>query len=220
MGRISSFEVVDRLIAKLVTRHSRIREVVVVGNSAGGQFTQRYAALSRSEDLANANGRRVKFRYLVSNPSSYLYFDAKRVSSSGTIEMPSETILNECPKYNSYGYGLDEPNAYAKRSSPAEIEARFPRRNVVYFIGNDDDDQDHPGLDTRCAADLQGPERFSRSRNYWRHLLEKFGPEALTRQTRICIESGTHNVRTILGTPCGRFYLSGTGDCPPSPCPD
>ena len=44
MGRISSFEVVDRLIAKLVTRHSRMREVVVVGNSAGGQFTQRYAA--------------------------------------------------------------------------------------------------------------------------------------------------------------------------------
>ena len=218
--RIGSFEVLDQIIFDLSARYPSIREVVIMGNSAGGQFTQRYAALSPAEDIINSKGRRIAFRYLASNPSSYLYFDNKRVSPSGRLEVPASSVVNSCSKYNTYGYGLENPNPYASRSSIADISARLLRRTVVYFIGNDDDDEDHPLLDTRCAAELQGAERFARSQNYWQHLLERFGRNVTLHQRRICVDHGTHNSRTIWGTSCGAFYISGEGSCSPSPCPE
>jgi hypothetical protein len=86
--------------------------------------------------------------------------------------------------------------SYAQHSSTAEIEARFLRRTVVYFIGIVDNDEHHPQLDTRCAAEMQGAERFERSRNYWNHLVSKFGRPTLVNQRRGCVPHGTHNSRT------------------------
>jgi pimeloyl-ACP methyl ester carboxylesterase len=217
--QISSFEATDQIILELLARYPSIRKVVVMGNSAGGQFVQRYAALSAAEDVASSNGRRIAFRYLASNPSSYLYPDDRRVWPSGRIEVPPLAVVRGCPEYNSYGYGLDHPNPYAGRSSAAEIAARMLRRNVIYFIGDDDNDENHPELDTHCGAEIQGAERFERSRNYWSYLVNKFGRAVLANQRRICIERGTHNSRTIWGTNCGSFYISGAGSCAPAPCP-
>ena len=44
-GRLSSFAVVDRLVAELsdATRFPALRRVVLVGHSAGGQFVNRYS---------------------------------------------------------------------------------------------------------------------------------------------------------------------------------
>jgi pimeloyl-ACP methyl ester carboxylesterase len=218
--RISSFEITDRVILDLLTRFPSIRDVVVVGNSAGGQFVQRYAALSAAEDKVNAGGARIRFIYVASNPSSYLYFDGTRADASGHMRVPTSAEVAGCPEYNEYGYGLDRPNAYAKQTGPADIATRFLRRSVVYFIGDDDNDENHPDLDKRCAAEMQGPERFQRSRNYWNHLMTRFGAAALERQLRFCVPRGTHNSRTIWDSACARFYISGTGACQPSRCPD
>jgi hypothetical protein len=217
--QISSFEAIDQIIFELLARYPSIHKVVLMGNSAGGQFVQRYAALSAAEDIVNAGGRRVAFRYLASNPSSYLYFDERRVSPAGRIEVPPAAMVRACPRYNTYGYGLDRPNPYAGRSSAAEIAARMLRRTVVYFIGDDDNDENHPELDTHCGAEMQGAERFERSRNYWGYLVGKFGRAVLANQRRICIEAGTHDARTIWGTSCGSFYINGAGSCAPTPCP-
>jgi pimeloyl-ACP methyl ester carboxylesterase len=216
---VSSFAATDQIILELLARYPSISKVVVMGNSAGGQFVQRYAALSATEDVVNGGGRRVAFRYLASNPSSYLYPDNRRVSPTGRIEVPPAAVVRGCPQYNSYGYGLDRPNPYAGRSSTAEITARMLRRNVIYFIGDDDNDENHPELDTNCGAEMQGAERFERSRNFWSYLVGKFGRAVLTNQRRICIERGTHDARTIWGTSCGTFYISDTGSCAPAPCP-
>jgi hypothetical protein len=218
--RISSFEVTDRIVGDLVRRYPSIREVLIVGNSGGGQFSHRYAALSRLEDDLTAAGKIIRFTYLASNPSNYLYFSAKRASASGSMAVPTAAAIRGCPTYNSYGYGLDNLNAYAKRSSLADISQRFLRRRIVFFIGNDDDDPDHPELDRNCAAELQGEQRFARSRNYWTHLQDQLRQPALANLRRICIPHGIHAGRTIWSTPCGQFYLNGTGTCQPAPCPD
>jgi hypothetical protein len=93
------------------------------------------------------------------------------------------------------------------------------RRNISYFIGDDDNDENHPELDLRCSAEIQGAERFERSRNYWTYLVATFGRGVLANQRRICIPHGTHNFRTIWGTPCGASQISGSGSCAPPPCP-
>lgn len=95
--------------------------MVLAGNSAGWQFVQRYAALSAVEDRVNAGGARVRFTYVAANPSSYLYFDATRADASGRMRIPAPADAARCPDYNSYGYGLENPNAYAGRTGAATV---------------------------------------------------------------------------------------------------
>ncbi|HKW82151.1 MAG TPA: alpha/beta hydrolase, partial [Burkholderiaceae bacterium] len=72
---ISSFEAIDAILAVLADRRHfpRLTEVVVAGHSGGGQVVQRYAVVGEPEARLAAAG--IKLRYVVANPSSYLYFD-------------------------------------------------------------------------------------------------------------------------------------------------
>ena len=56
----------DSLISHLLSNFSNLQDIVLVGNSAGGQFVNRYAAGSDQEGGG-------MIRYVVSAPSSYLY---------------------------------------------------------------------------------------------------------------------------------------------------
>ena len=57
----------------------------MTGHSAGGQVAHRYAAASRAEENFGA----VSFRYVVANPSTYLYLRAEREVDS-TFVVPDE----------------------------------------------------------------------------------------------------------------------------------
>jgi hypothetical protein len=217
--RISAFAVVDQIITELLATTPSISSVTIVGNSAGGQFAQRYAALSPVEDIINAGTRYVSFKYLVSNPSSYLYFNDKRELAPGVTAVPTTTAIENCPKFNMYGYGLENLNSYAKSSTIAEIQDRFMKRTIVYFIG-DDDNYDNGSLDTSCAAEMQGTQRFERARKYWHHLINRFGSQAMMRQVMVCIPGGVHRASSVWDTSCGRFYLNGGSSCKPVPCPE
>ncbi|HXO17682.1 MAG TPA: hypothetical protein VN909_05890, partial [Candidatus Dormibacteraeota bacterium] len=72
---ISTYDVFDAMIARLSdeTRFPRLREIVLVGHSAGGQIVQRYAVVGKAPQLDA--GARVPVHLVVSNPSSYFYFD-------------------------------------------------------------------------------------------------------------------------------------------------
>ena len=77
---IDSFTAMDRLLAALddKARFPALKEIVVAGHSAGGQYVQRYAAGNRIEPTLSA-----PVRYLVANPSSYLYLEPNRPTGSG-----------------------------------------------------------------------------------------------------------------------------------------
>ena len=86
-ARISSFEVTDRIILDLLARYpSHFREVLVVGIRRPPVY-QRYAVLSWVEDRAHSGSKPIKFSYMISNPSSYLYFYYRRASAAGRIEV-------------------------------------------------------------------------------------------------------------------------------------
>src|SRR5262249_51528255 len=56
-----------------------LKLIVVTGHSAGGQFTHRYAAATHVEKQI-----RIPMRYVVANPSTYLYLDETRLRASAT----------------------------------------------------------------------------------------------------------------------------------------
>ena len=92
---ISSYTIMDSLIAHLQTIYPNIQDIALVGNSAGGQFVNRYAAGSDQE----AEG---KIRYIVSAPSSYVYMDEYRYRE---FLFPMVWELPEnCGEYNDSKY--------------------------------------------------------------------------------------------------------------------
>ena len=104
---ISSFSLMDSLISHLLSNFSNLQDIVLIGNSAGGQFVNRYAAGSDQEGHG-------KIRYVVSAPSSYLYFDENRYNE---YQMPfSWSVPQGCTGYNDYKYGLDDLNEYMENA--------------------------------------------------------------------------------------------------------
>jgi len=168
---ISSFEVLDAILRRLAERHRfpALRHVVIAGHSGGGQVVQRYAVVTSGEPILIERG--IAIRYVVANPSSYVYFDELRPSAAETFE-PSDAT--RCPHFNDWKYGLVNAPAYAKLGvdgiSATTLEAAYARRDVVTLLGGDDCDPLHPALDTSCAANAQGRHRLERGRAYTRYM--------------------------------------------------
>jgi pimeloyl-ACP methyl ester carboxylesterase len=157
---VSAFDVIDAIVARLAdrARFPALREIVVVGHSAGGQLVQRYAVIGRGpETLARSP---VAIRFVVANPSSYLYFDATR---------PVAFDQAACPRFNHWKYGPDEPPPYVG-GSVAALETRYVARRVTYLLGMLDVDPNHPVLDKSCAAEAEGAYRLGRGLGYVAYL--------------------------------------------------
>lgn len=161
--RISSYGAVDRLIGTLADTllYPKLETVVVTGHSAGGQYTHRFAATSPAEERAPW----LRFRYIVLNPSTYLYPGPERPTGEGGFAVPDRS---GCPSYNEWHYGLEDRNTYARRLNDEGIRSRLLERDVVYMVGTADtlDAQ----LDMSCGAMLQGRHRYDRALNLLAYL--------------------------------------------------
>jgi pimeloyl-ACP methyl ester carboxylesterase len=165
---VSSFEAIDALLAMLADRHRfpKLAHVVLAGHSGGGQVMQRYAVVGQGEAALIAAG--VSVRYVVANPSSFLYFSADRPQADGSFAPPADAAA--CPGFDQWKYGWTGAPAYAQRLSAASYESRYVKRDVVYLLGGADTDPQHPALDKSCAGEAQGPYRLARGHNYVRYL--------------------------------------------------
>ena len=180
-GGVSSYAVMDQLVAALGRR-----SITLVGFSGGGQFVNRYAAVSRT----------MLERYVIVNPSSYLWF---------TPERPAP--VENCPAYNEWRYGLDGRVGEAGTGNTEEVRERYSGRAVHYLIGTADDDPRSTSLDRSCAAQAQGANREDRARNYHAHLLATFGPHIDQTQPLAFVEGVGHDARGMLASDAGRAAL-------------
>ncbi len=64
---------------------------VIAGHGMGGDFVQRYAAFGQAPDILEKEG--IGVRFIVANPSSYLYFTASRTSEAGRKLSSAKEIL-------------------------------------------------------------------------------------------------------------------------------
>lgn len=156
-GRISSFEVMNELLERVCSTSifPRIRMVVIIGHSAGGQFVNRYAAGGKGCPDPGVN-----VRYVVMNPSSYLYLTGVRASDFGGFETP-----DSCPEYDDYKYGLNDLNTYMKSVGATSIRSNLFTRQTYYLAG-EEDTSTSGSLDVSCSGNLQGVNRLQRFRNY------------------------------------------------------
>ncbi len=202
---ISAFEALDTMLAQIVTNswYPNLKTVVIAGHSAGGQFVNRYAAGNRFENLNLPPG--VHVRHVVMAPSSYVYFDNKRVVP-GTDNV-FQTPNTNSAAYNNYGYGLDNLNyAYLSPTGADGMRTNYLNRFVFYLVGSLDHLQDS-SLDTGYAAMLQGSNRYERAKIYFNHVQQYFGPAILQTQHFTLVPNVGHTGRGLMTSPPGLKYL-------------
>ena len=196
---ISSFAIMDSLVTYLLTHILDLQKIIIVGNSAGGQYVNRYAAGS------DQNGQG-KIEYVISAPSHYLYFDENRLLDY-TYPFVWDAPVG-CNQYNDYRYGLQGMNNYMSLAGIDSIRARYSRRKIKYLIGGDD----FYGT-TDCSSMAQGENRFQRSVIYYNYLQYYFGPQITENQKIAIVPDLAHNHDTIFNSTCGKFAIFESGIC-------
>lgn len=161
---VSSFQVIDDLLRSLDDRKRlpTLAGIVLAGHSGGAQLVQRYAVLNQIDGPLRRDG--VALRYVVANPSSYLYLTNERPRPDGKGYAPYERGI--CPTYNQYRYGTDKLPAYAHDAADDKLFVRYASRDVTYLLGGADNNPEHRLLDKTCGAEAQGATRLARGTAY------------------------------------------------------
>lgn len=195
---LSSFLVMDQLIATLAdkTRFPNLKDVVVTGHSAGGQFTQRYAAFGLAPNVLHG----IRVTYVPANPSSYVYFTSARPSGDGFA-----TPVGSCSEYDTYKYGLKGRKGYPAKLSTSQVAANYASRKVTIVNGGADT-FDNGDLDKDCGAMLEGKNRAARGANFLNYI-HRIAPATATTQKRIVVAGVDHDGDAIYNDPAVRAAL-------------
>ena len=178
LAPVSSFQVLDDLLRSLDDRQRlpALAGIVLAGHSGGAQLVQRYAVLNNVDGPLRRDG--LALRYVIANPSSYLYLTNERPRPDGKGYAPYERGI--CPTYNQYKYGTDKLPAYARaRRNPgcscATRRATSPARRRRQ-------QPEHRLLDKTCGAEAQGSTRLARGTAYLQYefLLASRGGKPVT----------------------------------------
>lgn len=214
---ISSFDVLDAILTRLADRQlfPHLRTVVVAGHSAGGQFVQRYAAVGHGQGPLLRQG--VHLRYVVANPSSYLYFTSDRPID---VNQRADGMTIACLKANRWGYGFDGglPSYVSQPVDPQALERDYLAQDIVYLLGTSDIDPAHHQLDRSCSAEAQGATRFDRGSRYFSYLSSR--PHGEWAQRLLEVPGIGHHSPQMLSSACGRAALFEQDGCTLKPAAD
>lgn len=210
---VSSYAVMDRLLETILqekaSRFPALKNVVLAGHSAGGQYTQRWVLLSSVPDMFDdCKSDSIHLRVIVANPRSFCWLDERRMID-GELQLPSEADIEKCPIYNEWQWGLDEggylDTPYKTRAVnavgiPALIE-RYATRDLVYLAGEEDT---IPNGD--CQDLLQGAFRRERSANFFASLSQIY--DKLIHH-RLVVQGVPHDHALMFQSPEGQLALFG-----------
>ncbi len=198
---LAAFDVFDAILKRLADKAllPNLAQVVLAGHSAGGQVVQRYSVVGRGEAALAVRG--LTLRYVVADPSSYLYFSDDR-------PMPVDPAA--CPRFDRWRYGLKGAPPYV--GDTTGMEANFAARHVVYLLGTADNDPHHPELDTSCGAEAEGPHRLARGLAYYTYLQARH-PGTLAQRVAL-VPGVAHNGAKMFGSACGLAALFDRPGCP------
>lgn len=207
-GPVSSFAALDALLAHFADRrlYPSLSTVVVIGHSAGAQLLQRYAVAGREGDALARTG--IAVRYVVANPSSYLYFDDERPNADALAG-------GACPRATEWKYGLKSAPPYVASQDVRDLETRYVARRVVYLLGQADTNPYTHFIDRSCAAMAQGPYRLARGLAYFDYL-KKRHPDDLAQQV-VEVPGVGHDGLGMFMSACGLAVLF--GQALPQSCP-
>ena len=193
---LSSFGVMDSLLGRLAPEPGPDPAVVIAGNSAGGQFVNRYAAVGRGPDALAARGLRVRF--VVANPSTYLYFGRER-----PVAVPGGAPVND------WRYGFDRAPGYVDADPRRSLE-RYLARDVTIVLGALDHDGASLLLEVSPAAMAQGANRLDRGLRYDQHVRRLARAAGQPARHRLIQLAGVgHTAADVLAAPQTRAIVFG-----------
>ncbi len=211
--RISAYTILENIISDLSEKRvfPNIKSITIIGHSAGGQLVNRFAASNTVEDT-HVRPTGIKMRYIVMNPSSYVYMSPKRAikGSMKKFTVPDAKTINSNPGYDNYGYGLTKLYAYHRHKglTREKIRQQYKRRNIIYMLGVKDAVPD-ASMSIHPSAMLQGPNRLKRGLIYYDHLIDEFGPEIKNRHKLVIIRNVGHSGRSMILSPLGAKNIIG-----------
>ena len=207
--RISAYEVVDQMLEAIVKsgHFPHLREIVVMGHSAGGQMANRYAACNVFEEQ-DAKPNDIRVKYVVMAPSSYVYFSSERPvqGSLAKFDVPE----NAEPRYNQWGYGLDNLYSYHRRNriTGDRIIENYSNKCILYLVGSKDNNPEENTLDKGVGAMLQGPNRLVRGRLYYNYLRHFYGDAIQGHQYFRIVKGAGHYGKALMTSPeCVKFVF-------------
>jgi len=137
---VHSYDLIDSLLRIAGDRKlfPNLGRIVLAGHSAGGQFVNRYSAAGRGPKSAS-----VPIHFIVSNPSSYLYFEPLRPASGMKCSEKGECSggfveygdASNCAGYNRWKYGVEQRTGYAASLQESELRSQLVSRDVTYLLG-------------------------------------------------------------------------------------
>jgi hypothetical protein len=208
---LSSYAVLDAIIARLAdrARFPDLQDVVIAGHSGGGQMVQRYAVLGHA---AAAPPSGLQLRFVVANPSSYLWFtDDRPDGQGGFAPFPAAS----CPGFDHWKYGLVGLPPYARGVVAGQLAHAYAARSVTYLLGTADTDPNQPALDRSCMGEAQGPTRLARGLAYFRYLRAN-EPAAMAHQSLYLVPGVGHSAGKMFLSACGLSALFGVPGCAPA----
>jgi hypothetical protein len=206
-SKISSFEVLDQLLERLIEYNPNLEQIVIAGHSAGAQFVQKHAAARR----INVSDWKGQLQYVVTNAGTYMYLSGERPASTQACKRD----------YNNYRYGIEQNRVeYFGGTSPDSLWKKFTEFPVTILLGTEDTE---PDGDRSCPAMAQGPNRFERGKHFHRLTAEalpsRVSGAALSKLRLRVIPHVGHDFERMWDSRCGRDLLFGSGECQSSPPP-
>ncbi len=191
---VSAFEVTDMILEDVAAggNFPNLKTIIILGHSAGGQMTNRYAAAGIFESkIATPMG--IEVRYIVMAPSSYVYFNNERAIAGtvGRFAIPKSPPQN----YNHWGYGLERMYAYHKKYNvtPDSVIGGYPSKRILYLVGSKDRDENDPSMGRGEAAMLQGRHRLERGMIYYNYLKHFYGDKIKGNQYFSVVRNAGHS---------------------------
>lgn len=207
-SKISSFEVLDVVLQRLIDFNPNLEQIVIAGHSAGAQFVQKHAA-ARRVDVSAWKGQ---LHYVVTNAGSYMYLNGER--PAGTRGCKRD--------YNDYRYGIEHNRLeYFDGTSPDSLWKKFSEFPVTIMLGSEDTDEKDG--DRSCPAMAQGKNRLERGKHFHRLTSQALpshvpGVDLSKLRLRLIPHVG-HEFERMWDSRCGRDLLFGSGQCPSSSPP-
>lgn len=204
---VSAYAVIDAILRKFADRQifPNLKQIILIGHSGGAQLVQRYAVVG--QEIVRMEAAGVQLRYIVANPSSYLYLTENR---------PFPVDSAACPEFNNWKYGWHKPIAYVENKPLKTMQRRYLLSDVLILLGTKDNDPNHAQLDRRCGAMAQGANRYERGHAYARHLLnlasEEMPAERALKIRARDIPEVAHHARKMLTSPRGIAAIKGELD--------
>ncbi len=186
--RLNSYDFMDDVLRKLAKKETfpNLKQIVVAGHSAGGQYVTRYEMANQVHDTLG-----VPITYIVSNPSSYAYLDATRPNDNGT-DFRNFGDARNCTTYDRWPYGLQGRSGYSAKLTDEQLKKQLAARPVTYLLG-EIDILPIGGFDSSCPAMAQGSTRLARGQAFSKYVNQKYGAQHKVTIVPLC----GHNARCM-----------------------